>query len=52
MYNLNFDVVRSMIRYNFKNSDIKINIRVYTGFELLPEDKFNLINEQHITHHI
>lgn len=47
MSNLNFDIIRSMIRYIFKNSNIIIHI--YLGISLSSEDKVNLIKEQHVT---
>jgi len=47
MSNLNFDVIRSMIRYIFRHTNIQINI--YTDYEIKEEQKQTLIEEQHIT---
>jgi len=47
MMNLNFDVIRSMIRYIFWHTNIKINI--YTNYEIKKEQKQILIEEQYIT---
>jgi len=45
---LNYDIVRSMLRYNFKNSNIKI--KIYTDYKISDEVKTALITEQNMTY--
>jgi len=44
---LNYDLVRSMLRYIFKNSNIKI--KIYTDYKISDEVKTALLTEQHMT---
>lgn len=44
---LNSDIIRSMLRYIFKGSDIKI--KIYTDYKISDEVKTALITEQHMT---
>lgn len=47
MSDLNYDIVRSMLRYIFKGTDIKV--KIYTDYKISDEVKKSLIEEQHIT---
>lgn len=47
MSDLNFDIVRSMLRYIFKGTDIKV--KIYTDYKISDEVRKALIEEQHMT---
>ncbi|KAE9542432.1 hypothetical protein AGLY_003293 [Aphis glycines] len=47
MTDLNYEIIRSLLRYIFKGSDIKI--QVYTDYKISEEVKLALITEQHMT---
>lgn len=47
MTDLNSDIMRSMIRYIFKGTNIKI--KIFTDYKISDEVKTKLITEQHIT---